>query len=80
MGGHRVLSPLFDEPWQGGVLVVVLAAIVGGVAVVACRRAESHQRNVLRACLVLLVSAQLISGWLEAPIAAVEFQPAATNL
>ncbi|GIS63465.1 MAG: hypothetical protein CM1200mP2_56900 [Planctomycetaceae bacterium] len=32
------------------------------------------------ACLVLLVSAQLISGWLEAPIAAVEFQPAATNL
>ena len=80
LGGHRVLSPLFDEPWQGGVLVVVLAAIVGVAAAVACRRAESHQRNVLMACLVLLVSAQLISGWLEAPIAAVEFQPAATNL
>lgn len=79
LGGHRVLSPLFDEPWQGGVLVVVLAAIVGVAAAVACRRAESHQRNVLMACLVLLVSAQLISGWLEVPIAAVEFQPAATN-
>ena len=24
LGGHRVLSPLFDEPWQGGVLVVCL--------------------------------------------------------
>ena len=79
LGGHRVLSPLFDEPWLGGVLVAVLAGIVGGGAAVACRRAESHQRNVLMACLVLLVSAQLISGWLEVPIAAVEFQPTATN-
>tara|TARA_B100000470_G_scaffold150875_1_gene117426 strand:- start:557 stop:745 length:189 start_codon:yes stop_codon:yes gene_type:complete len=61
-------------------LVLVLAAIVGGGVSVACRRSESHQRNVLMACLLLVVAAQLLSGWLEVPVAAVEFQPAATNL
>ena len=80
LGGHRVLAPLLDEPWQGGILVLVLAAIVGGGVSVACRRSESHQRNVLMACLLLVVAAQLLSGWLEVPVAAVEFQPAATNL
>jgi hypothetical protein len=79
LGGHRVLAPLVDAAWQGGVLVLVLAAIVGGGASVVCRRSESHQRNVLMACLLLVVAAQLLSGWLEVPVAAVEFQPAATN-
>jgi len=83
LGSHRVLAPLVGrlvgQPWQAGVLVLMLAVVVGGGVSMCCRRSESHRRHVLLACLLLVVAAQLISGWLEVPVAGVEIQPSAAN-
>lgn len=76
LGGDRVLNTMLgpviaDTGMRAGAVVVIAVAVGGGVALV-CRRAELYQRRVLVSCLVLLVVAQVITGWLDVPVAAIE--------
>ncbi len=52
-------------PWQRVGLLAVLALAAGAGAWLLCRRSESTRRRVLLACLLLILAAQMVTGWLQ---------------
>jgi len=65
----------WGSPWQqwaqaSGVACAV-AVTIGMSMSVSCGRKERYQRGVLLACVLLLVTAQLVNGWLDVPVAVV---------
>jgi hypothetical protein len=69
LGTDRLLETLsggpISDPWLQLGLVLAVALVTGLGAAMACRGAELYQRRVLLGCIVLLLVAQLISGWLN---------------
>ncbi len=67
LGTYRLLETVWggtiSDPWLGLVLAVALAVGVG--VAIACRGAEVYRRRVLLSCIVLVLLAQLITGWLN---------------
>ena len=69
LGTYRLFETLTGgpiiDPWLRLCLVLAVALVAGLGVAMACRGAELYQRRVLLGCIVLLLVAQLISGWLN---------------
>ena len=69
LGTYRLFETLTGgpiiDPWLRLCLMLAVALVAGLGVAMACRGAELYQRRVLLGCIVLLLVAQLISGWLN---------------
>ena len=69
LGTDRLLETLWggtiSDPWLRLGLVLAVALVAGVGVAMACRGAELYRRRVLLGCIVLLLVAELISGWLD---------------
>lgn len=76
LGADGLLSRMLGQvvAGTGGQLVVVLlmAIAVGTGVAVSCRDNEVFRRRILIGCLVLVLVSQVITGWLQVPVATLD--------
>ena len=70
--GDTLSGGSISDPWLRLGLVLAVALVVGLGATMACRGADKIRRRVLLGCIVLLLVAQLITGWLNVAVVHVE--------
>ena len=64
--------------WQLGVVLMMAIAVGTGVSL-SCRDNELYRRRILMGCLVLVLVSQVITGWLQVPIEALDSPALAEN-
>jgi len=73
LGAEGMVAGLFEAtvtdwaigPWQRVGLLAVLALAAGAGVWLSSRGSESTRRRVLLACLLLILAAQMVTGWLQ---------------
>lgn len=75
----RMLGQFIAGAWWQLVVVLMMAIAVGTGVSLSCRDNELYRRRILMGCLVLVLVSQVITGWLQVPIEALDSPALAEN-